>query len=736
MLVGLTLAVLALVLVRCVVVCSPEVHWDVNPRNESGSVVSTMLGPAPALWLDVLSVAVAAAALAAHGAVGGRISRLSVALVLLGIGACAYHGGEHAEDLRRGAAWIAAAALALAGFHLAQHERPRRYIVAALVAMLVPMLLQAVVYIYFEFPATVEHFRQNEREIVDGRGWTFGSAQHELFKRRLLSVDAMGAFGLSNVFGSVAGAITLLAIGVAAGGARARIWRQTLLAGAAAAAGVVTVWMTHSKGAAAVLVACIALLVLTLWLPTRPARRHLLPIAAVLLILLAIGAVLVRGAAGPPETYQGERSVFFRYQYWQGAVSAISDQPLGDAALGVGIKGFQQAYQVYKNPLNPEVVTSAHNVFVDNIVMLGLGGLAWSVLLLWWLWRSGIAAATACTARPSEDQQLRRRDDDRAGLLEVGGTDMLFGVVLAAAVFGTELAVSGVALLMPASFVGWSFGAIGFIACFVLFATPGWVRPGAATAGLFAAAAMLLIHNQIEMTFFHESAVVVAFFIVAVAAASVPGGGKYMRPASVMPWIAPLLLLVVTLGLTFWWAIPLARQQLTVAAAADALRDHRDSDAVELLGEASQLISTDPRPYVQHARLLIESAHRNGRTPGEAEPIIEQIESTLDAAAGAQLRDLSLLRLRAQLHEYKAQMLNLPGELDKATAAWEQVLAANPYGLQDHVATADMYWRMGRPDDAKRLYQRCLLLDEQAYLDPGKQLNDKDRQRVRTRAGQ
>ena len=734
MLVGLTLAVLALVLVRCVVAFSPEVHWDVNPLSDAGSIVSTMLGPAPALWLDVLSVAVAAAALAAHVAAGGKISRLSVALALLGIGACAYHGPEHAEDLRRGAAWIAAAALALAGFHLAQHERPRRYIAAALMAMLVPMLLQAAVYIYFELPATVKHFLQNERQLLDGRGWTFGSPQHELFKRRLLSVDAMGAFGLSNVFGSVTGAITLLAIGVAAGGAKARIWRQALLAGAAAAAGIVTVWMTHSKGAAAVLIACVALVAVTLWLPMRLSRRHLPSIAAILLIVLAIGAVLVRGAAGPPQTHEGERSVFFRYQYWQGAVTAVTDQPVSDAAFGVGIKGFQQAYQVYKDPLNPEVVTSAHNVFVDNIVMLGFGGLAWSVLLLWWLWRSGVTAATVCTGTADDEQQQTTRDGD--GLLDVAGVDMLFGVVLAAAVFGTEFAVSGVALLTPSSFVGWSFGAIGFIACFVLLATPGWVRPGAATVGLFAAATMLLVHNQIEMTFFHESAAVVVFFIVAVAAASVPGGGKSIRPSSVTSWIAPFLLLVVALGLTVWWAIPLTRQQLITADAADALRDHRDSDAIDLLGEASELIATDPTPYVQRARLLIAAVGRDGRTAEVAEPIFEQIERTLDAAAGAKLRDLSLLRLRAKLHEYKAQMLNRPGELDKAMTAWDQVLSANPYGLQSHLEAADMYWRMGRPDDARGLYQRCLLLDKQAYLDPGKQLNDEDRQRARTRSGQ
>ena len=728
----LVVAVLALVLVRCVVGVAPQVYWDVDPRSVVAPTASTVLGPAPAAWLNVLSVAVAAAALAGHVAVGGRISAAAAVLAGLGMAACLWHGYGHAEDLRRGGAWIGAAALALAGYHLAQHEGPRRSIAAGLVALLVALTLQAVVYVYVQHPATVRHFELREQEIIESRGWTLGSSQHELFERRLRSPDATGAFALSNVLGSVAVGLTLLAAALAIGGARLRNWRGTWPAALLAAAGVWTVYLTRSKGAALALVAGGVLMLWAWWGPLWRRRRYGLSTAAVLLIVLSVSAVLVRGALGPPETHLGERSILFRYHYWQGTARALGAASWGDVAAGLGMGGFQQVYPRYKEPLSPEDVDSAHNVFVDNVAMLGVGGLAWSALLLWWLWRSGVVAQGAAAARPPPDAGVPRRnprnasaDDDGTG---VGVLELRCALVLAVIVFGLQLVLEHAELLATSSFVAWSFGGIGFIAAFTWLATPGRAAPESVAVGLFAASAALLAHGQIEMTFFQEQGAVLAFFIVATAAAKPAESQAPLSPVNRLPgirWLAPAVVAGLALVMIVAAAIPLTRQQRSLKVGAEALRPPLEegdvAQALTALDAAIAVLPTDPTPYVWKARLLAEA--RDDRSAALA---------ALDDAERAGLGDLALLYRRAQL------LTQSPDDEERAqaVAAWQRVLAAHPYAWQPHFVLANLYWDMDRQADAKALYRRCLELDEQAYLDPAKHLPDGTRRQVEAKLNQ
>lgn len=714
-------AVLALVLVRCLVEVSPDIYWDVDPLSPSG-VPGTALGPASSVWLNVLSVAVAAWALAAHVAVGGRINLVALLLTLSGMAACGWHGLEHAENLRRGSAWIAAAALALAGFHLAQHERPRRYIAAALVAMLVPLTLQAVTYIYVEHPRTVRYYEQNTQQIIESLGIELGSPMHAKYEIRLRSPDALGAFGLSNVLGSIAAGLTLLTAALALVWCKARQWRQARLPGLVAAGGLWTVYLTHSKGAPAAILGCAVLLAWVWWSPRARRYRYVLPSAAVLLLVGAVGTVLVRGAMGP--TYRGELSILFRYHYWQGAAGAVGVEPVRNLTVGLGMEGFAQAYQVHKNPLSPESVDSTHNVFVDQVAMLGLGGMAWSVLLVWWLWRGGIAArdgaampATASRSPPPSRKRAAATPDDQAWIEAI---DFQLGLLLAGVIFAFQFITEGRALLGTTNFLSLSFGAIGFCGVFMALVKPGGMPPGAASVGLFVAAAALLTHGQIEMTFFHEHAVVVAFFIVAAAA----GGAMTLsdaKPVRRVRWLGAVSLAAVAVVMVVGYAVSLTQQQWTLKSAAEARRRGNQEEVMAQLDEAIGLLPIDPKPYVLKAGLL-------GAMPGE---LLEAL-ATLDAAEEAGLRDTMLLQLRAGL----LMRHGIEADLASTVAAWQAVLKANPYSLRDHLQLADLYWQMGRQDNARVLYLKCLDLDQQLYLEPVLQLRERELKRIRARLGQ
>ena len=49
---------------------------------------------------------------------------------------------------------------------------------------------------------------------------------------------------------------------------------------------------------------------------------------------------------------------------------------------------------------------------------------------------------------------------------------------------------------------------------------------------------------------------------------------------------------------------------------------------------------------------------------------------------------------------------------------------------------ADLQWRLGDFASVGMTYRRCLALSEQAYLDPVRQLSERDRQRIEQRLEQ
>lgn len=710
-----TVALLMAALLPCAVGFSPSIYWDVDPRSAQAMVQPIVLGPTLTVWYNVLSLIAATAAMAVHLRLGGRISWMAVALTAAGIAACLWHMPPHVENLRRGPAWITAAAVAMAASHLARHDWPRRIIVAAFIGMLVPMALEALMYIYVQYPLTLEHFRRNEREILQSRGWEYGSSHHLLYKRRLESPDAVGAVGLSNVFGSLVATFSLAGIvaAVCIHRGRAVFTGRAALPALAAVAGMYAIYLTRSKGVPLGFVMSGGVLLLA-WF-VGPRGRRALTVAVMLAVAAAMAAVLVRGAMGPPPTHEGERSLLFRYHYWEAAASAMAD---AKPWLGLGPNGFRAAYLLHKNPLNPEEITSAHNVFIDYAVMLGIGGAAWSALLLMWLWRSAHGAALAW------EQELA--SPPPAG--ELPPRDVAVGLVLAAGVFGTQLLVQWKALLAPESFIAWSFGAIGFIAVTVLLLTPGWLSIAAARISLLAAALMLLLHNQIEMTFFQEGAGITAFVVVGAAGAAAAAGTLPERRAD---WIVIVMMSLLTLGIILTAALPITRQQAALKDAATALREQQWDATHAALRRAGEAVPMDPDPYFWRSMLMLEQAHQQmlAQRPEAARQALNDALAAIDEAFAAGLDDASLWRFRSQIHERAAEWFD-SSHLPAAIEAGRQVIARTPYSLNDHLRMGDLCWRAGDREQARALYGRCIELSEQAYLDPAKQLTDEQRRRV------
>lgn len=742
----LTMLLLTVVLVQMMVPILPVLYFDVDPRSQSGESMITVMGPVASVWIAVISMALSAVILLLHHLSGKTIAWTSSILVMAGMAVCWYHMPDNVESMHRSTLWAGAMALALAGRHLAEHARLRKLAVAALLAMLIPMALQSIIFVLIEHPATVQMFQQNEKEFLDSHGWAEGSAQHLLYVRRLMFNDATGAFGLSNVYGSILAALTLM--GIVISGHVARQWRATwaVVPMAAVVFGLATIYLTHSKGAVAVLVAGAILCIACLWISRTVERSRLtLPLIALLLIGGAALAVVARyEIGGVPDTAKGERSLLFRFQYWQGATRVAENMSTQNLLWGLGPGQFKQAYVLYKDPLNPEEVTSTHNVFLDYWLSLGLGGICWSVLLLGWVCKGGQLAGEELTAVP-----------DPHALLSPGGVKdktIILVCALALMLFGWRFAVQSISLLTPESLLAFTGGAIGFIAMTSVLISDGWLTDSSTRTGLFLAGSALLIHNQIEMTFFHDGACVVALLIVAMA-----GGGHLHAKTDkvdadekpfVLRLILPVAMLVLT-GLTINAAaspmtkyqnqLALAVNQLQLShAQAQAGQDGSQSflNAIGYLEAANGIIPQSPRAWHWRVQLLAELAqgsYSRGNV-SQAKVMFRHAEDVSKQGQEACPRDLMLMRQIANLQRYAAEWFNEPERNSLAISAWTNVILANPQGLMDHLSLADLYWETGRTADAAKMYEMTLLLSDQAYLDPDKQLSEPDRDRCLERS--
>lgn len=747
LLLPLTLMLLALVLVRCVVAISPELYWDVDPRSAAGAVDVIFMGPTGAAVLDTLSVAVAGASLLLHVLAGGSLRWGSITLAALGAGACVVHLFNDVQNLQRGMSWIAAVCLAIATVHLASRRSLRLWMSAGLVALLVPLLLDSLLYVWIEHPGTVQMFMRDEAEILAARGWEEGSAQHLAYLRRLERPDMTGVFSLSNVFGSVIMAMTVIAGANLVGIVRRDGWWRAMIPAGLVLAGLITVVLSRSRGAAVSLICAALFLAICMSAAWRRWHWRITSLAAVTLVLLAVLTVLLHGLAGPPDTSEGKLiSMLFRYQYWQGALGMVMSEAVPRAILGVGPGAFQELYLAHKSSLSPEEVTSAHNLFVDFIAMLGLGGWAWSALLMIWLWQAGRCnpfvgydvdpdVVRTPSSRP-------RTSTSRGRVTEIRSSENLRVLLLALSIFGTALVFHLVAITLEFLLV-WLFGALAFSLCVTRWVRGVWSAPGWTGFGLFIAATALLMHNQIEMTFFHQGAAVVAWFIVALAAATPAGPNTVnaQQPLSVRRWprlAVPLAILFGAGVMATSYVKPVRVQQVALREGAVLLRQGDMIGAIDQLGLAIDALPIAPRPYRSRARLLLELAIYEARSGRKdlSRQFLRSALATLDQSTFHGLDRTALIRLRAIVNEQAAEILDEPIRLQTALDDWCRVTTRSPYGLQDHMRLADLQWRLGDFASVGMTYRRCLALSEQAYLDPVRQLSERDRQRIEQRLEQ
>jgi hypothetical protein len=498
-----------------------------------------------------------------------------------------------------------------------------------------------------------------------------------------------------------------------------------------AAAALALVALNGSKGAIAAVAIGAAF---AAWCArTRASRVHV--VAALVLLALPVVGVAARGAVGMS---LGERSLLFRAQYVEGALRTFAQHP----SVGVGPAGFGDAYLLVRPALSPEEVQSAHAAWADWMASLGIGGIAWvvvlGVLVAW-------CARAACDDGPAAADAATPARPRLVAALAVLAVATISIVPDAHALDDHALLQRVLAALFAAAIAG--------------IVVRAALMPGRAVAAALAGAALLLaVHAQVEMTLWWPGAIAWVAALIAVVAG---GARPAHEPAASTAEVRRLVLragaaaTIAASAALLTTAIPQARAaERAVEAAARplaefglarlgiapaptrAIADDRLRLADAVLSEQAWGDRWLGRPSLRAAAraqlALAVAALRADTNPEDAERIVDAALAPFevlptcesDAASGGLVLE-SILASDAPAARARRD------EATALQAKWAELqVTFNPRSVRGFARLADARARTGDAAGAADAARRALAADDSYALDPLRQLPADERARL------
>ena len=496
---------LASLCARALVMWIPLPVFDIDPALDPSPFAGA--GPALGCALDGVVLLCAAALIGRACRAGGRaalrvaIPVLALALPLAIVGA--WWGIADGEQLWRASSWCAgvvavAALLALACADARTARVASATAVAAVCGTLAILAVRGASQVLSEHPATVAHYDANRESVLAAQGWTTGSPQALAYERRLRQREATGWFGFSNVYASLAASGSVLLVGVALVRTGSR---RSVASGVVGVALVALVAISGSKGGIAAIAVGFGAAALAMALVQRAHAITLMRVMLCAAPLCALALPWLRWQSGGLEW--SERSLLVRAGYLHSAWDAVRASPL----YGWGPAGFQLADLSFRPAWSVEEVSSAHAAMADWCAALGVpAGLALIAALALIVWRVPLALSVPRTPPDPAEQAEDSRSASRTAMASIA-VAWTIGV-------GCELAA-----LDP----------VGLLVRVGALAAALWVARQSATAATHrqhaalgacavGAAAALLAHGQIDMTFWLPASAPIAWLLVGACA--------------------------------------------------------------------------------------------------------------------------------------------------------------------------------------------------------------------------
>lgn len=609
---------LAIVVLRAIVGVDPFPGWSDDPTRLPMVFAGLGAGQESALDLAALVLALACVVVSSARGVGPRCWEMALGAVGM-TGALLHarwvHPGDP-ESLAVGVNWCAAVGTALAMRAATRDPALLRLCAATLLGLVGMLAAKAIAQILVEQPQAYADFKSNKAAILSARGWTEGSSMALSFERRISQREAVGWFGLSNVFGSVCAGTGVALVGLA--------WRagpkgrgMTLLGAALALSAL---GMSMSKGAIVAAGLGLALLAVVAVL-TKVRDGTWRGWGGWLGLACIAGPLALVALRGVVAERLGELSLLFRWFYWQGAARIFAGHPW----LGVGPGNFQDAYVASRPALSPEAAASPHSVLIDYAACLGSLGLAWGGLVIAWAWKAGKQSDER--TETSEVEETRAGLSPRAEvrlLVAIGALPLVVAALLereTASPLSTAVRAGGLLLL-------------GLVGAGVLARTRD--RAGALGPALAIAALAALAHAQIEMTATTPGSSMWFLALLALAAGAPTRGGS---PRRIGVGVG-LAMGIGALGVLVPPVVGAWRWEASLRGAADAVRPLAMARA---LGGAG----ASPEGAREAAAVLGDALGRRvGASPGEIDAGMGEVEARSLPVALESLRTAAALAPR------------------------------------------------------------------------------------------
>lgn len=685
---ALAAAIAGVAALRLLISIVPDTIFDVDPL--STGIAYSGIGPAASVVIDAVLLLLVAITLEVERR-GAGVDGWLLLLLVIPVGPIMFHSIGSALDLWRGVDWFAAAAAAVALAHLARTSDCRSLALGILVAAIVATGLRGGWQLFSEHPETVAHFEQHREEVLRMNGWTEGSPAALTYERRLRQPEATGWIGFSNITSGFYGAAAVLLFGLAAW-SRGREGARGIPIGLAVVAAVLVsfIVLNGSKGAiGATVFGGLLAGAAGLRGGFGGAIRRYAGALVVIALVLVVGAVVGRGAL--EEGFLGEKSVLFRAHYLEAGLKLIEAEPW----LGVGPDGFQDAYSGVRPLRSPEIPASAHSMWLDWVVSLGVAGAAWVGVILVLLLR-----------RPGDKESAGRGVQPSVALV---AALVIFCIVL---VF--QFLVEG-PVLGADSLIVRVLGVTLAVTVVVFMAEALRSVPAEAMRVLaLCAAAVVLVQSQIEMLFWQPGSVAMAWCLLGVAGTA--RGGRWKNTALLWPWV-----LAVT---ALWQGMRLAFVEAHTRRAAAPLFDLANGQEKATPEEVAQ--ARVEVAQVLRAGMAEDSAWWDERA---ARAVIIQLALARSESAVDFAEAWSRARPTAGSSSMYASVARSFGS-ESAIEATRFALEYRPFAPRLHLALAVLLAEAGEPEEAQAELAEAVRLNEALSLDPLAQFTELEQAQV------
>jgi len=406
-----------------------------------GDVIAPEIGPAVTLGLSavtlVLAAIVAGVATAARAITSGKMLRFCLIAAILGLGMFSTLQADNRFAALVGLCDIAGALVGAWAVGLLCHptllgSAGRRIVTAALISVLAVWIAKGLYQRAVEIPDTIDYYTHHREESLAAQGMSPNDPGVRLYEARMMSKEVAGYVTLSNVMG--AGMIGLLAAlaGILAArmaGTVEEVADPTTAArkrdkskSAAASVeipvtslllffavlllplGLITLFLTQSRGGSILAVVCIVAIFLGGYYWTRiVTHRRMIVAGSLLFLAIAAAGVL---AFGITHDRLPSKSLMFRWHYWTASASLIKRFPI----TGVGLNNFGDYYASVKRLSSPETVQDPHSFFVRLASEMGLPAAILIGLLIFWsaLSATRVPAEPDVPASPEQSRRLQQ----------------------------------------------------------------------------------------------------------------------------------------------------------------------------------------------------------------------------------------------------------------------------------------------------------------------------------------